>query len=67
MNENNKELPIIFALLTAIFYAINTPFSKVLLDKIAPTFMASLLYLGAGMGVGIMYLFHFEKEKRMRD
>lgn len=47
----------IFAVLAAIFYAINTPFSKILLSEVAPTFMASFLYLGAGVGIGLLYLF----------
>ena len=64
MNNNRKILSVILALLAATFYAINTPFSKLLLDKIAPTFMASFLYLGAGIGVGIMYLFHAKSEDK---
>lgn len=60
MNKSEKTMAVIMALLAATFYAINTPFSKVLLEKVkvTPTFMASFLYLGAGIGVGIMYLFH---------
>ena len=64
MNNNRKVLSVILALLAATFYAINTPFSKLLLDKIDPTFMASFLYLGAGIGVGIMYLFHAKSEDK---
>lgn len=52
-----------YAILAALLYAINTPVSKVLLDNIPVTFMASFLYLGAGIGVGIMYLFHWKEEK----
>lgn len=50
------------ALAAAVFYAINTPFSKVLLNEVPPTFMAAFLYLGAGAGVGILYLFRFRRE-----
>ena len=63
MNKSGKTMAVIMALLAATFYAINTPFSKVLLEKVTPTFMASFLYLGAGIGVGIMYLFHSKSEK----
>ena len=67
MNKNNKITAIICAILAAVFYALNTPFSKVLLKNISPTFMASFLYLGAGIGVGIMYLFKYKNEvKDMR-
>lgn len=51
------------AIAAAIFYALNTPFSKTLLRDVPPTFMAAFLYLGAGAGVGIMYLFRFKTEK----
>ncbi len=52
----------LYALLAAVFYAVNTPLSKLLLGHVAPTFMAAFLYLGAGVGVGVMYLFHWRKE-----
>ncbi|MCR5771209.1 MAG: DMT family transporter [Butyrivibrio sp.] len=55
---------IIYAVLAALFYAINIPCSKVLLNNVSPTFMAAFLYLGAGFGVGIMYIFHTKKESR---
>lgn len=54
----------LFALLAALFYALNVPFSKQLLQEVPPTLMASFLYFGAGAGVGILYLFHWGKEKR---
>ena len=50
-------IAIIFAILAAALYAINMPCSKLLLDKINPTMMASYLYLGAGIGIGIVALF----------
>ncbi|MCI6610173.1 MAG: DMT family transporter [Ezakiella sp.] len=64
MNHKTKKIAIIFALLAAVFYAFNTPFSKFLLNNVAPTFMAAFLYLGAGIGVGIMYLYHIKKEEK---
>ncbi len=65
MKKSRKVMAVMMALLAAIFYAINTPFSKVLLEKVTPTFMASFLYLGAGIGVGIMYLLNSKKEKNI--
>jgi membrane protein len=56
--EQNKSKAIMFALLVAVFYAINVPISKVLLQHVGPTTMAALLYLGAGIGIGIMSLFN---------
>lgn len=56
MENGNKIKAIVYALMAAVFYALNMPLSKVLLRYIEPTFMASLLYLGAGIGVGIIFL-----------
>ncbi len=52
----NKAKSVIFALLAAMFYAINVPISKLLLNHVGPTSMAALLYLGAGLGIGIISL-----------
>lgn len=53
---NRKITAIMCALLAAVFYAINVPMSKLLLDHVEPTVMAALLYLGAGIGIGILSL-----------
>lgn len=53
---NKKLLAIFFAILAAGLYAINIPLSKLLLNYIEPTMMASYLYLGAGLGIGIVFL-----------
>ena len=58
----NEKAAVCYALAAAVFYALNVPCSKLLLEKIAPTYMAAFLYLGAGAGVGIMYLFHHKHE-----
>lgn len=47
---------ILFALLAAVFYAVNVPVSKLLLERIGPTMLAALLYLGAGLGIGLLWL-----------
>lgn len=64
MHKNSRTVSIGFALLAAVFYAVNTPFSKLLLSEVEPTFMAAFLYLGAGIGIGILYLFHIGKEEK---
>lgn len=56
--EKNKLKAIMFAFLAAVFYAINVPISKVLLQYVGPTTMAALLYLGAGIGIGMISLFN---------
>ncbi len=49
-----KTTATIFALLAALLYALNSPFSKLLLADVSPTMMASFLYLGAGSGMCIL-------------
>ena len=61
----SKVKAILFALLAAVFYAINVPISKILLNNIGPTTMAAFLYLGAGIGVGILSMFN--KKDRMNS
>ena len=52
----DKVTAILYALMAAVFYAVNIPFSKILLKNIQPVFMAALLYLGAGTGIFILSL-----------
>lgn len=47
---------IFLAVLAAAFYAINSPFSKILLDYMPSTLMAGFLYIGAGIGMGAIAL-----------
>ena len=61
--KNRNLTAILYALLAALFYAVNVPCSKVLLKDVPPTFMAAFLYMGAGIGVGTMYLFHRKAER----
>ena len=50
----SKTKAIVYALLAAVFYAINVPVSKLLLVHIGPTTMAALLYPGAGIGMSVL-------------
>ncbi len=59
----NKIKALIYALLAAVFYAINVPVSKLLLTYIGPTTMAALLYLGAGIGMSAMSFIDRSQEK----
>ncbi len=54
--NRRKIRAVLFALMAALFYAVNIPLSKLLLDKIEPIFLASFLYFGAGLGIGAVYL-----------
>ena len=54
MNKNTTG--IMLAILAATLYAINAPFSKLLLEYIPSTIMAGLLYIGAGLGMSVIAL-----------
>lgn len=62
--KNPQLLAALTALLAALFYSVNPPLSKRLLEVVPPTLMAAFTYLGAGFGVGVMYLFRLPKEPR---
>lgn len=62
--EKNKIIASLYAILAAVFYAINMPASKILLQKVEPTLMASFLYFGAGLGIGILYMFVRKKDTK---
>ena len=57
MIKNTEKYGIFLALLSAVLYALSTPFSKILLEKIPSTMMAGLLYIGAGIGMGAIAFF----------
>lgn len=54
--ENTMKKGIAFALLAAALYAVNAPFSKLLLAYMPPTLMAGFLYVGAGLGMLVIAL-----------
>ncbi len=56
MTKFKQGAGILLAILAAALYAINSPFSKLLLDYMPPTLMAGFLYLGAGLSMGIIAL-----------
>lgn len=61
---------IFLAILAAALYAVNSPFSKILLSYVPSTLMAGLLYIGAGLGMGIIAIIrkashHNSKECRL--
>ena len=59
---NNKRA-IRYAILAALLYAISTPFSKILMEKLSPALLAGLLYLGAGAGMSVVQCFSKDKKK----
>lgn len=68
--ESKKRISILWAVLAAALYAISSPFSKLLLNKIPATMMAALLYIGAGIGMSVIGIFrrqagHLNREKKL--
>lgn len=61
MNAKNKA--IYYALFAALCYGISSPLSKFLLSELSPTFLVSLLYLGAGIGMLFVYVFQKQTQK----
>ena len=53
---NGNRFAAFFAILAAALYALSAPLSKLFLQNVAPTVMASLLYLGAGLGMMLLSL-----------
>lgn len=47
---------ILLAVLAAILYAVSSPVSKLLLDRLGPLALAGFLYLGAGIGLLVVRL-----------
>ncbi|MCL2672067.1 MAG: EamA family transporter [Clostridiales bacterium] len=58
-----KRLPILYAILAALCYGISAPVARLLLEDLSPTFMAALLYLGAGLGMLIVSLLQRKKSE----
>lgn len=54
MRDKSINCGIFLAILAAALYAINAPFSKILLEFVPSTMMAGLLYIGAGLGMGVV-------------
>lgn len=50
----SEKTAIFYALLSALFYAVNIPYSKTVLEFMSPTMLVAFLYFGAAIG---MYLY----------
>ena len=59
--KNKLSTGIFLAILAAALYAVNSPFSKLLLDYMPSTLVAGFLYVGAGLGMGIIAIIRKRK------
>ncbi|MDO9492374.1 DMT family transporter [Acetobacterium sp.] len=62
-----KNTAVVYAILAALLFGINAPFSKLLLDQIDPLFLAALLYLGAGMGMTVLTILSKKHRKDVKE
>lgn len=58
---------ILLAISAAALYALNAPFSKLLLGYMSPTLMAGFLYVGAGLGIGLISMLKRAGRKEKRE
>jgi drug/metabolite transporter (DMT)-like permease len=65
--KNTHIKGICLAILAAALYAINAPFSKLLLEEMPSTLMAGFLYIGAGLGMGIIALIRKIKKTKTTE
>ena len=63
-NTSNLREATAFAFLAAALYALNMPFSRLLLGSVEPLYMAAFLYLGAGLGMLGLWYFRTEPKDR---
>ena len=66
--KKSTTIGILLAALAAVLYALNSPFSKLLLEYMPSTLMAGLLYIGAGLGMSVIALIRkVRKTERMEE
>jgi len=65
--KSKKYVAIFQAVLAALLFGISSPISKLLLTEIPPTWMAALLYLGAGLGMALIGLAKRAKIKEQKE
>lgn len=65
--ELNIKKGIAFAIFAAALYAVNAPFSKILLEFMPPTLMAGFLYAGAGIGMVFIALIRKIKKSEVKE
>jgi len=64
-NTNSLREATAYAFLAAALYALNMPFSRLLLGSVEPLFMAAFLYLGAGLGMLGMWVLRTKPKGRV--
>jgi drug/metabolite transporter (DMT)-like permease len=67
MLKSKQHLAVGQAILAAALFGISSPVSKLLLEKIPPMLMASLLYLGAGIGMLFLGLIKKSKNNEAKE
>ncbi|WKY47564.1 DMT family transporter [Eubacteriaceae bacterium ES3] len=53
---------VIYAILAALLFGLNAPFSKLLVNEMSPLYLAAFLYLGAGVGMLVLVVLNKKKQ-----
>lgn len=67
MIKSKQHIAVFQAILAAALFGISSPISKLLLEKIPPMLMASLLYLGAGIGMSLLGVIKRSKNTEAKE
>ncbi len=67
MRKKSTGYGIFLAILAAALYAVNPPFSKLLLSYVPSTMMAGLLYIGAGLCMGVIAVLRKAKNQPVSE
>lgn len=62
-----KNYSVLYALLAAMLFGFNAPFSKLLINELNPLFLAALLYLGAGIGMTLLTFFNKSRKIEAKE
>ncbi|MBC3889087.1 EamA family transporter [Acetobacterium paludosum] len=54
-------------MLAAVLFGFNAPFSKLLINELSPLFLATLLYLGAGIGMTVLTFFNQNRKLESKE
>lgn len=64
MKNRNITAPMLETLIAAALFGASAPISKLLMSQIAPTLMASFLYLGSGVGIFLVRYYFRNSDNR---
>lgn len=67
MEKKLNYISVLFALFAALLYAVSSPISKLLLNRIPETILAGILYIGAGAGLSLISFIQRVSDKKVSE